>query len=208
MTTTRPNSGPFDPGQSPYRVKGTTYRGLLDRFDRDLPGGFQSVLDRIVDQRILEFFRQPFLPSSMYDIYPLLDAGAGGARIAGKAYRTFVREGAAYQADRDMSGVYRVLLRLASPRLVIDRVPRIFMQYVDFGSMNGSLTGETRFEGAVRGMPQAVCPWIQGVLEGFVPVVLQRAGAREASVIIRPFEHERTDNGVPLMAAQVNFSWT
>lgn len=200
-------SSPFEPGASPFRVKGTTYLGLLGRFERDVPGGIRNVLDRIDDPRVAEFLGQPFLPSSMYDIFPLLDAGIVGARIVGKSYRTFVREGAAYQADRDMSGVYRVLLRLASPRRAVERIPRIFMQYVDFGDIGGSLTSDTRFEGVISGIPQPVCPWIQGVFEGFTPVVLRRAGATQASVIFRPFEPQRTTGRVQLMTAAMSVSW-
>lgn len=207
-SSVRPIAYPsFEPGKSPFRVKGTTYKGLLDRFDRDVPGGFRSVLERIEDPRAVDFLRQTFLPSSMYDIFPLLDAGVVGARIVGKSYRTFVREGAEYQADRDMSGVYRVLLRFASPRRVIERIPRVFMQYMDFGNIDGALAGPSRFEGVVSGIPQPVCPWIQSVLEGFIPVVIRRAGASQASVIVRPFEQERVASGVPLMTAQLSVSW-
>lgn len=203
-----PIYGRFEPGRSPFRTKGTSYIGLVTRFDRDLPGGFPSVLERIEDPKAAAFLGQSFLASSTYDILPLLDAGQVGARLGGKIYRSFVREGAAYQADRDMSGVYRMLLRIATPGLVVERIPRVLMQYLDFGKMTGALTDEYRYEGMLTGIPKPVCPWIHSVLEGFTPVVMAKAGASATTVMVRPFEAEGSVDDMPIMKARVTVSWT
>lgn len=199
--------GPFAPGESPFRTKGTAYLGLLASFDRRVPGGSKAVLERLTDPRVAAFFGRRFLASSMYDVLPLLEASMLAAKIAGVPWREFVRGGARFQAERDLSGVYRMLLRVASPTLVVERLARILVQYFDFGEVEGEFTGMTRFEARVRGVPRPVAPWLTAIGEGFIPVVMKAAGAQKTSVLVHPFEPSGHVRGMEVASARFRVTW-
>lgn len=200
--------GPFAPGESPFRTKGTGYLGLFDSFDRRVPGGKKAVFARLADPRVAAFFAQRFLASSTYDLLPLLDASMTAAKITNVPWREFVRGGARIQAERDLDGVYKVLLRVASARLVVERLPRILVQYFNFGAVEGRFSGEKRFEARIRGVPRPVAPWLTAIGEGFVPVVMQAAGAASSVVLVHPFEHDGEAHGMETTSARFSVSWT
>jgi hypothetical protein len=199
--------GPFEPGQSPFRAKGTTYLALYASFDKRVPGGSEAVFSRIEDARVIAFFEQRFLASSTYDILPMLEASKLAAKIAGAPWREFVRGGAKFTAERDLNGVYRVLLKLASPRMVVERLPRILVQYFTFGHVEGHFSGPTRYEAIARGIPKPVAPWLTHAAEGFVPTVMGAAGAKDAAVIVHPFDVEDHVQGMEMHTTRFSVSW-
>jgi hypothetical protein len=200
--------GPFEPGESPFRTKGTSYLGLVASFDRRVPGGSKAVFARLEDPRVAAFFGQKFLAGSSYDILPLLEASMTAAKVANVPWREFVRGGARFQAERDLNGVYRVLLRVASARLVVERLPRILVQYFNFCEVDGRFSGEKRYEARLRGVPRPVAPWLSWIGEGFVPVLMEAAGAPNAAVLVHPFEPEGEVRGMPTSTTRFSISWT
>ncbi len=198
---------PFAPGESPFRAKGTVYRNLFDSADARVPGGHRGVLQRLDDPQLVAFFDQTFLAASTYDVLPIVPFGMTAARLSGMTYPEFVRGGAAFSAKRDMSGVYRVFLKLASPAAVVKRLPRILLQYFDFGSIEGRFVGEHAYEAVTRGMPQTLSVWSASVAHGFLPVVLEAAGARDVDVRMGPREPEREERGVMLYRSSFVVSW-
>ena len=202
-----PLYGPFRPGESPFRIKGTAYQGLFASFDQRVPGGSKGVLARLEDPTVARFFEQPFLAGSTYDLLPLLEASQLAARVAGVPWREFVKGGARLQAERDLRGIYRMLLKLASPRMLVERLPRLLVQYFTFGSVEGRFSGETRFEGAARGIPAPVAPWLAAICEGFVPTVMAAAGAPDSAVLIHPFEEDGEEQGMALLTTRFSVSW-
>lgn len=200
--------GTFEVGASPFRVKGVAYQGLRASFDARVPGGLEGVVARIDRPELTAFFAQPFLPSSTYDILPLLEASQSAARACGTPWREFVRAGSRLQAERDLGGVYRTLLRLASPRMVVDRIPRILTQYLSFGEVKGALTADTHWEAESRGIPQPVSSWMHAIAEGFVPVLLEAAGAKDVAMVFRPFSVEGRSAGVDLIHARFSVTWS
>lgn len=204
---THPIFGDFAPGTSPFRAKGTVYQGLFASFDRRVPGGSRAVLERIEDRDVLAFFDQRFLAGSTYDVLPLLEASQVSSRVAGIPWREFVRGGARFQAERDLNGVYKVLLRLAAPRIVVERLPRVLIQYFNFGKVSGSFSGPTRYEAAAHAIPRPVAPWLGAVAEGFIPHVMTAAGAKEVAVIVHPFTSDGEAHGMELLAARFSVTW-
>jgi hypothetical protein len=199
--------GLFEPGKSPFRIKGTAYTGLFQSFDVLIPGGWASVAAAFEDPRVVEFFKQPFLPSSMYDVFPILEADRVAGRLAGKPWRSIARESAVYQVERDLGGVYRGLLKLASARMVVERSPRILMQYLDFGSIEGELVGTTRYEGLISGIPRPASLWLHTCVEAFVLTLFAAAGTHDASVIVHPFQYEGDRDGMEMTRARLSISW-
>jgi hypothetical protein len=199
--------GPFTPGTSPFRTKGTAYQGLCASFDRRVPGGSTAVFSRLEDPVVGRFFDQQFLAGSTYDILPLLEASMLAAKVASQPWREFVRGGAAFQAERDLNGVYKVLLKLASPRLVVERLPRVLVQYFNFGRVSGSFSGKTRYEASAHGIPKPVAPWLAAVGEGFIPKVMTAAGAKEVAVLAHPFERDGTEQGMDILSTRFSVTW-
>ena len=165
----------FTAGASPYRVKGHVYRGLFESTEKRCPGGVAAVLPRLGDEELAAFFQQKFLAASFYDLLPLLEFGREAAHLAGVPYSTYVRGGARLQAEKDVNGLYRAMLRLASPSLVVARMPRVVMQYMTFGNATGRMVAERTYEILVRGVPEPVQVWLIAAAEGFVPFVLETA---------------------------------
>jgi hypothetical protein len=197
----------FAPGESPFRAKGNVYRGVLESADERVPGGRSAVFARLDDPKLQEFFRQTFLAASTYDILPLVAFGEAGAQLTGVTHAEFVRVGAAFTARRDMRGIYKVLLKLASPSAVVQRLPRVLSQYFDFGKIEGRITDERTYEGKTYGIPRPLVSWIMNVTHGFVPVVMASAGARDVTIEIGLVEVEREQQGVDLMKGSFVVRW-
>lgn len=198
---------PFAPGTSPFRVKGTAYRGHLDYVARRAPGGVEAMLERMDErQGMRAFYEQPFLASSLYDVFPLAWGGVVGGAMMGTSYLDFVRIRTSEQAKSDVGGVYRVLLALTSPNAVAQRLPKLLGQYFDFGATAIEVNEPGRVVATRTGIPAAIVPWYEKVTEGYCDVVIVRAGAKEVRT-----KSERTAagvaHGVPLMDMRVEITF-
>jgi hypothetical protein len=198
----------FAPGEGPFHAKGTIYMGLLASTDARCPGGTTAVIDALEDDRLRAFFGQHFLAASWYDLLPLLPFSQTAARVAGVAYGPYAKEGARFQAARDIHGVHRFFLKLASPRMVADRLPRLMMQYFDFGRAEGTSTGDKSHTVTGRRIPEPLCGWLSTVIEGFVPAAMQHAGARSIVARTDTPQPDGTAHGVALVRTQLHLTWT
>ncbi len=197
----------FPPGESPFRTKGNVYHALFESADKRVPGGRKAVLELIDDPKLLAFYEQKFLAASYYDIFPIIPFGQAGAKIVGLSYTEYVRRGAEFTAHRDMHGIYKVLLKLASPESVLQRLPRILSQYLDFGRIEGQFTEPKRYEATASGLPRGLAIWLVSIAHGFVPVVLGRAGGRNVVVQVRPPIDADMQHGVRLVTASFEVRW-
>jgi len=198
---------PFAPGESPFRTKGNVYKSLFDSADARVPGGTEAVLERIGDPQLAKFFAQSFLAASSYDVLPIVPFGMTAARLMGLTYSEFVRGGAAFTARRDMNGVYRMLLKLASPDAVVKRLPRILLQYFNFGRIEGRLVGERTYEAVARGIPQPLMVWVLNIAHGFVPEVMETAGARAVDLQVGAWESEGVEHGMTMVRSPFVVTW-
>lgn len=165
-----------------FHTKGLVYLGAREYWDERLPGRLPSLLEA-VDEEQRAVLEQPFLAASWYDVLPIDGLSRTAARLAGVTQAQLVRANAAMLAERDVHGVYRFLLKLASPELVAARLPRAALQYFDFGAAHGEMTGPRTFEAVRSGVPTELSTWMSACVEGFAPVALALAGARDIEVI-------------------------
>jgi hypothetical protein len=198
---------PFAPGESPFRTKGNVYKSLFDSADTRVPGGRKAVLEQIDDPALAKFFSQNFLAASTYDVLPIVPFGMVGAKILNVPYLEFVRGGAAFTARRDMNGIYKVLLKLASPEAVVKRLPRILIQYFNFGKVEGNATSSCSYQARATGIPQPILLWVTNAARGFIPVVMAAAGARDTEVVIDAPEPDRKEHGVMLFRTSFEVRW-
>lgn len=193
--------------ESPFHAKGLVYQGARDFYAKRVPGGLDAVRRRL-EPDLADFFGQSFLAGGWYDVLPIVPLSRTAAHLSGVTHPRLVRENAAWVAERDMNGVYRFALKLASPGAVVSRLPRLSMQYFDFGRAEGAATGDRRFETWRYGIPEALAQWMVWVTEGFTPVVLKAAGAGQVTVRVQ--EQERDGDVLGLHTVRMRFvmEWT
>jgi hypothetical protein len=198
---------PFAPGTSPFHIKGIAYRGHVDYAEKHIPGGASAVALAFRNPLLTAFFSQQFLAASWYDALPLLPAWATCARLLNQPALDFLRVRARHQANADIHGVYRLILKIASAEAVALRVPRAVGQYFDFGTTEAHVVrpGVVRFQ--QTGLPKMMAPWFSVVGETFLTVALEIAGATNILVRRRPFAPTGDAHGLPVgtLVADVEF---
>lgn len=195
-------------GESPFRAKGNVYRALLESADRRVPGGHRAVIAHLTDPALVRFFAQPFLAGASFDLLPLVPFGVVGARLASMSYPEFVRGGAAFTAERDMRGIYKFLLRFASPAAMVQRLPKILLQYFNFGKVEGRFLSERSYQALVSDVPQPVNLWLMNVAHGFMPVVMKAAGARDVALKVGQATTDSHRHGVEMLRATFTITWS
>jgi hypothetical protein len=195
------------PGTSPFRMKGHVYRGVLEHLDTMVPGGSYAVRGELRDSDVRVFFEQSFLPSGWYDILPSQPLIVTSARLAGIPFLQLARQVARAQAHRDINGIYRFVLKLSSPEMVIRRMSRATAQYFDFGTteLKALQPGHATLERT--GVPAPMVGFYCGLTEGFVVVALEVTGAKD--VRVRPSRPVRDGerSGVETMTIPFDVRW-
>jgi hypothetical protein len=196
----------FPPGKSPFRVKGVVFRNFFDYMAESLEDGRARVLGALTDEPLRAFAAQPFLAGTYYDSLPTLTLCEVGAGLLRQPFANFVREFSAYAAERDTKGIYRMLLRLVSPQMVMERTPAAARQYFDFVEASVEKLGPKSYRTA-RGVPEMLAPFYMLVTEAYLVHALQLAGARRPlhRWLARTLEGAR--EGVTLARLQREISW-
>lgn len=198
---------PKPPGQNPFRIKGTAYRGHMAYVAEHLPGGVPAMLAIVADPALREFYQQTFLAASFYDLYPLVAAGSICARMANVSLDKFVGVRTNYQAQRDVQGIYKVLLKVTSPETLAVRLPRLVGQYLDFGAAETHRIAPRHVAGEQTGTPRALAYWFGLVHEGYITTLLPMAGAKNVRYRAEaPRVTERKD-GVELCTLRSDVTW-
>lgn len=159
------------------RARGLVYVGCRAFYDEHVPGGTLAVMATL-DSEHAEFFDQIFLGTAMYELMPLLTISAAAARVAGVPHMEFVKRNAAWQAERDLRGVYKLFVRALPPEAVAVRLPKLALKYFEFGDAEAAMSGERCCVGEMRNIPSALAPWMQACFLGYVPIALAVAGAK------------------------------
>jgi hypothetical protein len=174
-----PARHPFAPGKSPFHVKGVLYRNLVEYIDNALDGGLAALVTTFDDPVLRAFTEQPFLAGSFYDVLPTVPLCEAAAKLLRRPFAQLVREFSAYAAEHDIKGIYRLLLKLVSPEMVMGRMPAAAKQYFDFVATTEQKNGPKSFSGTVRGVPHFAASFFMTASEAFLSRALVLAGAKE-----------------------------
>jgi hypothetical protein len=169
-------------GESPFKVKGLVYVGAKEYYQKHVPGGVDAVEQEISDPQLRSFFRQTFFVVGKYDVLPLIPISEAAAKLEGVSHQQLVTDNSRWLAEQHIHGVYRALLKLATPDMVAIRLPRVSLQYFSFGSAQGHLLGNNTLEAKQEGLPLALVSWMMWAVEGFSSVALVRAGAANVKI--------------------------
>lgn len=198
---------PFRPGDGPFRIKGVAYRGHLEYVAEHVPGGVDEMLRGFRDPALAEFFAQKFLASSFYDIVPLVVAGYVCARQSRRSFSEFVRVRSRFQAERDVGGIYRLLIKLVSPMHVIERLSALQSQYLDFAEGAVEIVDDHHVVLVRPKLPAMLAGWNATVLEAYIDVLLTRAGAKSVLARPRPLEPDGTVHGFAAVRWKCDVTW-
>lgn len=198
---------PFPPGTSPFRIKGQAYRGHVTYTNAHVPGGMDAAVAALRDPALRSFFDQPFLAASFYDVYPLIAMGWVCARLVGTTFHDFLRMRTRAQVDFDIGGVYRFLLRLASPGMIATKLPTLSAQYFDFGRVDVTTPSPNVVEGIRREIPAGIAPWIGAIGETYVVRALELNGAKNPRAKLYPWRAEGTLHGIEVGSLKCEWTW-
>lgn len=201
-------AAPLSPGRSPFHVRGSTYVGIREYIDTQLRDGLPAVLAHLPDAAHRDFASQTFLPVTMYDALPIRSLTEAIAMAERVPYSTSVAGRARLVAQRDVAGLYKLLLRAVSPATAAERLQRAALRYFDFGSLS---LGEQSREHCVfqqSGWPEVLWPWFAAMLEGYAPVVLAAAGARSSAVSSGLPHIDGRRAGLDTVSFPITLRWT
>lgn len=197
------------PGASPFHVKGVLYRGTQEYFAKEVPGGIEALYAQLADDpALLAFIQQTFLPSSWYDVLPAARLIRAEARAVGLTLARYLRLRTRYQAERDIGGVYRVLLKLASPDLVANRLPRLMAQMFDFGTTDTRVLATGHLDMRMRAFPAALVDWYVGCFGVYADVALRLAGAQNVAVTTKTPLPDGDRDGIPLVVIGIEVRYS
>ncbi len=191
-------------GKSPFHTSGLVYQGAREFFDQEVPGGSSAVREGL-NGELRIFFEQTFLASSMYDVLPMVPISHVAASLAKVSWGDLVRKNARFVAERDIRGVYKLLLNVLSPETVAMRLPKAAMRYFDFGKATAEMLGPGQCRLLQSGIPKAIAGWFIGAVDGFGTVALGKAGAKGVTLsAVLPQPDPRNPETVSI---RFDFTW-
>jgi hypothetical protein len=194
-------------GQSPFNIKGTVLCGLLEYLEAYVPGGLRAVKLRLPSDEHRQFCDQTFLASGWYDFLPVLELLAAGSAASYVRATQLVAAHAAWQAERDMRGVHRLLLKLASPEAVAERFPVVFARYFDFASVSVKVSKGISVV-QVRGLPAPLFEWYKTSVGSAAEAILGVAGAKRLTCRYSAVQDDAPKHETRTLCFSVTRTWT
>ncbi|MCA9384513.1 MAG: hypothetical protein KC582_00285 [Candidatus Magasanikbacteria bacterium] len=163
---------------SNFLAKGTLYTGTRSYFDSEVDGGYPRLLEAVqrVDTDLHAFMSQRFLDSAMYDVMwvPLLLPIE--ASVSKKPVKVYLKHRTEWQANRDLTGPYRALLKLASPETALKAVPKLMVQMFNFGHPETKKVLTGYHVVSFRGIPDVLEHWLLNAFRIYGHMVVDMAG--------------------------------
>jgi hypothetical protein len=192
--------------EAPFRAKGLVFLGARDYYAAHVTGGSDAVRAHL-EPNVATFFNQNFLTGGWYDAMPILPISLAAARASGKPFPKLVRENAEWVAKRDLRGIYKIIVAMASIETVAERLPDLSLRYLNFGRAEGKMVGDKLFESQRFGIPAPLADWFVWATNGFVPVALGSAGATNVRIRVAPHAADGHAHGVTLVRTKFEISW-
>jgi hypothetical protein len=198
---------PFEPGHSPFHMRGSVYAGTRKYFDAHVPGGIDAAYREIRDPQLLAFFQQEFAPDGWYDVLPVAPLIRAEAKAAGVPIAEYMRARARFQAQLDIQGLHRLLLKIASPEMVAMRMPALISRVFDFGQASAERRGRGHVTSIMRGWPLILGEWYLNAFNVYTDTALRLAGAIQCTVRLAPPEPEGAQQGVETVTIRSDTLW-
>jgi hypothetical protein len=198
---------PFAVGSSPFRCKGILYVDALEYFDSQVEGGRAVLLPRLGRADLSSFFNQNFLVGGWYDVFPLL-ALVGSASVAlGLPQLEVTRMLARVSVPKQFRGLYKFLLKMASPEMTMRNLPRVGSSYFDFVRVDVAEVRPRTYTTSGSGIPMLAAPAYMAVTEIALVTALELAGARGVRHRWLPQVAEGKKQGMDVVQIRRELSW-
>jgi hypothetical protein len=201
------DSNPYAPGESPFKVKGFSYSNTLACLGREVPGGLPALLAQVHDARLRQFLEQPFLDGTWYDVLPFPTMLHAASRLSELSPLELARKAAADGAEKNVKGIHRLLLQLTSPDQLIERLPAVAKQYLNFVTSHVERRGPSFWVSTADGIPSAIVHVYMTTTEAFTTRALELAGAKDTRQTWHPPKVTGQDRGITVVQAVREITW-
>lgn len=198
---------PFEPGTSPFHCKGIMVIDTLLYFDEQVPGGRAAVLARFSDPKLRLYFAQPFVAGGWYDAFCVMALYRSGSLLLGRPYLDVVRGVTRASFPRQVRGIYKFLLKLQSPEMMMRSMHRASSQFYDFTRVEVREIRPRTFQSATGGLPVSIAPTYMAASESAVLQLLEFAGARGVRHRWLSPEDDGEAHGQKLTTVRREVSW-
>jgi len=121
-----------------------------------------------------------FLPSGWYPVEPLVAVLEKVKPNVGLDIVEMMTEIAGLNAKNDLTTMYRIFLRIASPVRLLTQTKMLWSTYVRFGVASVKLNEKNHYIGECTGLPEHLLDWSCGGWLGFIPTAIEVAGGVNA----------------------------
>jgi hypothetical protein len=132
------------------------------------------------------------VPVGWYDVAALLDVFDEASRLTGKPVEEIATEIARLNAEKDLTSIYRLFLRIAQTQRVLSYTPRLWRTYVSFADARVLKNEAGMYIGEGYGFTGKQIDWACGCWYGFIPTAIRLAGGKEIRPSIEREWHERS----------------
>jgi hypothetical protein len=197
----------YTPGTSPFQTKGIRFLGTESFFGKASPEGMTAVYSQITDPALLRFIQQKFLAASWYDALPVASLIRAEARALKLPVEDYLRQRTEWQAKSDFNGVYRALLKLTTPKSLVERMPKMLSRYHNFGAMQIVEEDTRRLKLAFSGAPAPLGFWLSTVIGTYTRCVVEYCGAPLPDTRVGAMRSDGELHGVDLVRFDIELSW-
>jgi hypothetical protein len=176
-------------------------------YDKIIPGGRAAVLEAVSDEATREYLKQPILAASWYDLFAHAALDIAAADLQEMQAWQSVAAASALQAEADASGIYRVLLRVVSPHMLIKKLGAISSQYFDHGKIAVERVDSRAGRMTLSGVANQLHWWWGGILDGYVHSLFRLAGAKDVVFTCGPLTSDKPDDPLGLGGFTVDVHW-
>jgi hypothetical protein len=127
-------------------------------------------------------FETPILAMSYVDYGAVIELLLAADKVMGKGDLELLRDASRQNQRKNLGGIYRTLVSLASPDFVIERASKLWERYHDTGRLSAEKYGTHAVKLTLRdypGIPMHHGPEIEGAFEELINLT----GAKKESII-------------------------
>lgn len=203
-----PPGAEFAFGESPFRVKGILYRATRSYFETKVRGGYARLLDALEPPLLRAFMEQKFAASKRYDVMPVPALIAYEARVVDASLEAYLLERTRWQAAQDLVGVYKLLLKVVHPAMIVGRLPRVLTALFDFPTVDVAIRGGNEVDATFHGIPAPLEAWLSIGFSVYTKAAMEAAGARRVQTDWSATSDEGSRAGLVLRALRMNVRWS
>jgi hypothetical protein len=199
---------PFSIGNSPLTIKGVAFRGVLAAYERVLPGALRRITEATRDANLAHYLGQDFIANASYDVFALVETTRTVSEILGVPAHVITFRLSENQAESDLAGVYKLLLRAFSPMQIIGKLVRVTDIYFNFAPASAREVRPGVAEFVRTGFPAVLLHWYMPVAEGYLRVALARTGAKNIRAEALAEPEAGTQHGLELATFRLKINWS